>query len=716
MTDRQELPSTRVRPSPRLSRLNTATTAQSPSSATTPTLTANHDGDRTSSGLDADDVAAAYQDLANSQASLLRATTALEETFARMRSLRDHIAARRTGSSATTTTAGTQTQRPDASMRPNHNAIVLSDSEPERRRATTSELLAIIEDLRAELDPQRPDGLLASLREGRAALDQPGPRMATAGDDQLQTQRTSLWPSTAPFRFTPRPESSTGSPRPPPRRAVFESHLRADSATSLGRRVAARAAGGTSGSSRVSFSSLMEDLRRERSRPTDPMESLNTREQDTHRITQQNAAMNSIVQEARALGIPIDEGTSGSRPAGPPEWSDFPSPLSSSWSSPIPDPLAPTGPPPSISHTYETSTATLDMDTGRRDPSESDTRPTFAEQMAQLNAEMERQRERQAHLFARISARQSASASTRDDARVVRPPGASSSSDSRALDRLATAYENYTADRSNYETLRAIAMRDPAPVTNEFGDIEDDDPFSWLMPSRTPVRVNRSIWPTSRDRLPQDWSVYPASQFGTITSGRPRRDRTAQTSATAAAPPGRNEGGSSARHRRRGWARLDHDGNEIPTDEEEEYERNRSQMRTRAMQISQPGRLRQNPSTTLPPLPPPPPQGRRLSSVLTTQGLFWPGPTSGETRVRIDLAVDAPGADLDQPLTPRDESDEEEYWRDDPPMPLTIGSSAPFVPSLLPLPKVDLASTRKAWKQAGPIRIADPMPIYCAGR
>lgn len=579
MTDRQELPSTvsyalsrtssqhsniplclpmtppnqRVRPSPRLSRLNTATTAQSPSSATTPTLTANHDGDRTSSGLDADDVAAAYQDLANSQASLLRATTALEETFARMRSLRDHIAARRTGSSATTTTAGTQTQRPDASMRPNHNAIVLSDSEPERRRATTSELLAIIEDLRAELDPQRPDGLLASLREGRAALDQPGPRMATAGDDQLQTQRTSLWPSTAPFRFTPRPESSTGSPRPPPRRAVFESHLRADSATSLGRRVAARAAGGTSGSSRVSFSSLMEDLRRERSRPTDPMESLNTREQDTHRITQQNAAMNSIVQEARALGIPIDEGTSGSRPAGPPEWSDFPSPLSSSWSSPIPDPLAPTGPPPSISHTYETSTATLDMDTGRRDPSESDTRPTFAEQMAQLNAEMERQRERQAHLFSRISARQSASASTRDDARVVRPPGASSSSDSRALDRLATAYENYTADRSNYETLRAIAMRDPAPVTNEFGDIEDDDPFSWLMPSRTPVRVNRSIWPTSRDRLPQDWSVYPASQFGTITSGRPRRDRTAQTSATAAAPPGRNEGGSSARNRRRGW-------------------------------------------------------------------------------------------------------------------------------------------------------------------
>lgn len=161
-------------------------------------------------------------------------------------------------------------------------------------------------------------------------------------------------------------------------------------------------------------------------------------------------------------------------------------------------------------------------------------------------------------------------------------------------------------------------------------------------------------------------------------------------------------------------ARLDHDGNEIPTDEEEEYERNRAQMRTRAMQISQPpGRLRRNPSIAL---PPPPPQGRRLSFVPTTQGTLWPGPPADDPRVRINPARDASGADLDRPVTPRDESDEEEYWRDDPPMPLTIGSSAPFVPSLLPLPRVDLASTRKTRKDAGPIRIADPMPIYCAGR
>ena len=160
-------------------------------------------------------------------------------------------------------------------------------------------------------------------------------------------------------------------------------------------------------------------------------------------------------------------------------------------------------------------------------------------------------------------------------------------------------------------------------------------------------------------------------------------------------------------------ARLDHDGNEIPTDEEEEYERNRAQMRTRALQISQPpGRLRRNPFSTLPPIPPPPPPGRRLSFVPTTQSMLWSGPPSDDVRVRLNPS----GADLDRPITPRDESDEEEYWHDDLSVPSTIGSSAPFVPSLLPLPRVDLTSTRKAQKAVRPIRVAGPMPSYCAGR
>ena len=135
-------------------------------------------------------------------------------------------------------------------------------------------------------------------------------------------------------------------------------------------------------------------------------------------------------------------------------------------------------------------------------------------------------------------------------------------------------------------------------------------------------------------------------------------------------------------------------------------------MRNRALQISQPpGRLRRNPSSALPPIPPPPPPGRRLSFVPTTQSLLWPGAPE-DARVRINPS----GVDLDRPVTPRDESDEEEYWRDELEVPLTIGSSAPFVPSLLPLPRVDLTKAQKVWRAAGPVRVADPMPLYCAGR
>ncbi|KAI0090026.1 hypothetical protein BDY19DRAFT_941997 [Irpex rosettiformis] len=67
-----------------------------------------------------------------------------------------------------------------------------------------------------------------------------------------------------------------------------------------------------------------------------------------------------------------------------------------------------------------------------------------------------------------------------------------------------------------------------------------------------------------------------------------------------------------ALRRRRGWARLDADGNEIPTDEEEEYERSRTHMRVRAQALTsrRPNRFADArraslETTTLPPAPPP---------------------------------------------------------------------------------------------------------------
>ena len=73
-------------------------------------------------------------------------------------------------------------------------------------------------------------------------------------------------------------------------------------------------------------------------------------------------------------------------------------------------------------------------------------------------------------------------------------------------------------------------------------------------------------------------------------------------------------------------ARLDHDGNEIPTDEEEEYERNRAHMRIRAQALSGPRTgidFSFPEARTLPPAPTP----GILNSYLTQTPLQFESPT-----------------------------------------------------------------------------------------
>ncbi|KAH9921416.1 uncharacterized protein B0H18DRAFT_1020960 [Fomitopsis serialis] len=698
----------------RLSRLDTTTA--SGSSATTPTSSTNRHSESGPTDADENDVSsAAYRNLASSQASLLRATSALEETFSRIRILRDHIAARRNGSSASA--EGTQTA--DASMGPDHNAI---------RRRTISETITLIEDLRAQLEAQRPESVLTTLREGRAALDQAGPRTAV-GDTptQPQARRTSTLTSTAPLRFGPRSENSASQLRLPQHRPVPRSHLRPQREGSTARAAASQP---DSSEPSILLDSAMDDLRRDIPHVWDRIHSLESpdaREPDAHWISQQNSSINSLVQEARALGVPLDSEIPavGQRPTERTASIDFPSPITSSWFSPNPALLssAATSLPTTTSTNTPGTSASIFQGFSQPIQSESERQPTFNERIAQLDAEMERQRERQWRLLATISARQDASTSTRDEARGIPfpsvPPDDSTSESLAALEaRFADAMENINAmtpgPGSSFETLRAMSSR------------EDEDPFSWLMPSRTPParepeprRTSRSIWPT---RAAQSTSAYPFSENMTVfEGGRAPRDRGGQR---AAAPvSGRVEVAptnlGSARRRRRGWARLDQDGNEIPTDEEEEYERNRTQMRARALQLTSnqpPERLTRASSTTLP--PPPPPAGRRLSFVPTTQsqGLFWPS-SDADVRVRINTARDLPSTEPDRPVTPRDDSDDDEYWKDVPAGPQTIGSSAPFVPSLLPLPRVDLSGTPSAAvKSKKLIWMGDPLPIYCAGR
>ncbi|KAJ7102429.1 hypothetical protein B0H15DRAFT_768908 [Mycena belliarum] len=90
---------------------------------------------------------------------------------------------------------------------------------------------------------------------------------------------------------------------------------------------------------------------------------------------------------------------------------------------------------------------------------------------------------------------------------------------------------------------------------------DEEDPLSWLMPG-------------SRERPASetpDYSAFPRRRFGPSMFDDHENVRRPRV------PPPLPE------PRRRGWARLDADGNAIPSDEEEELERTRAEYRIRAL-------------------------------------------------------------------------------------------------------------------------------------
>ncbi|KAJ7456493.1 hypothetical protein FB451DRAFT_1276155 [Mycena latifolia] len=93
---------------------------------------------------------------------------------------------------------------------------------------------------------------------------------------------------------------------------------------------------------------------------------------------------------------------------------------------------------------------------------------------------------------------------------------------------------------------------------------DDEDPLSWLIPN-------------TRERpfteMPE-YSAFPRRRFGPPIFDDQERNETVRRSRV---PPPMPE------PRRRGWARLDADGNAIPSDEEEELERTRAEYRIRAL-------------------------------------------------------------------------------------------------------------------------------------
>lgn len=115
------------------------------------------------------------------------------------------------------------------------------------------------------------------------------------------------------------------------------------------------------------------------------------------------------------------------------------------------------------------------------------------------------------------------------------------------------------------------------PILADLDSDQDDDPYSWLMDdTREPqapiggLDRRRSANHTGSEEA--HYNQFLRSMYD-----------------TTALPVPVNEAPSSSNtntRRRRGWARLDQDGNEIPTDEEEEFERVRTLVRAGRQPVS----------------------------------------------------------------------------------------------------------------------------------
>lgn len=163
----------------------------------------------------------------------------------------------------------------------------------------------------------------------------------------------------------------------------------------------------------------------------------------------------------------------------------------------------------------------------------------------------------------------------------------------------------------NYVVQRRYNRNGEEVVHNITVDWDDDDPMSWLMPSPNISRRHRNRFSSPRQNLdllrasdthPTPPPQQPAETTPSFSSSTPSYPTSSSIISEAS-------NSSNSAPRRRGWARLDLDGNEIPSDEEEEYERLRADSRRRATRRAQAlASLAQTAGITLPVPATPPPQ------------------------------------------------------------------------------------------------------------
>ncbi|PCH33245.1 hypothetical protein WOLCODRAFT_159938 [Wolfiporia cocos MD-104 SS10] len=632
------------------------------------------------------------ESLINSQVNLLRASAALQTTHALLRALSD--TRRRMPPPDSPTPRPASQVAPTLSMGPGHDAIVLSESAPERSSDVTgTDTIPMLDrwrplriqrrggdtasgDPRLQRERDRVNQVFEDLRQARRRIEESF--IVLYGEDDAHTgssgsPRPTRPSSTSSLRFGPRPEPSQTQERRP-----WETYLRLrraaqndDSSTTLGRRVAARAAGGSSSGS--------ADMRH----PTPPttaqriMEIANDLQRDIASIAQQNAEVNRLVLRARASSVPP-----GSDPdAGhPPHTSSSGNTSSRNRTARLlPDPSQPAGYHESRrSRLRDDYLFNSELSLSQRDATAQTTPLPYTP-------------------FMRSQVRSTSVRHSHNG-----PPEESSIS-GRSL------------DAARHRVLQFLFEEGEQPPTSNTSDVEDDDPYSWFMAS--PMRRNetsdnrRSAVRQARERT----SLMPSSLNYTdpLIAFEERRRMARESHRYAGQTTTTSATGNFSTRSRRGWARLDQDGDEIPTDEEEEYERNRAQMRARAIQLtSRSASLRLDFTQPEPVALEPPPTHQRLSFMPTTQTPLWPS-TDSDVRVRISpLRGRGAGSSSDssRPVTPRDEDSEDERRAELSPSLPSIGSAVPFTPSPLPLPRVDLSHNKRPAAKAKVIIYPAPVP------
>ncbi|KAF7437248.1 hypothetical protein PC9H_004085 [Pleurotus ostreatus] len=234
-------------------------------------------------------------------------------------------------------------------------------------------------------------------------------------------------------------------------------------------------------------------------------------------------------------------------------------------------------------------------------------------------------------------------------------------------------------------------MSTPSSAVNRDRPLLFDEPMSYepgeLFPSQAALQdrfdtlarraiMRRQSTVEARDHgrtLQQDLSHYVLPRLISPTMGA-TADFSSFSPTDTTQELRQSSGGAASTHsrtRRRGWARLDADGNEIPSDEEEELERLRSEQRVRANNVA---RLTQ------------------LAEQVAMSGERRTGSSDAEdtSSIHIQRAYDRMG----RLVGSRYNSEPKSRGNDVPLVDIGEVGYEPFKPSPLPMPLVKMVSTR----------------------